>query len=527
MSKKVKIICISAGAVLLAGLIAVIVVLAVRNHNAQYQNSALQEQILGGDPEGIEDIDEEETIKNTIINSAYSGMIGSNLTWEFEPETFTLTVNGKGDMVDKFDYDIRPSFYSLYDDKIHHIIIGDEVTSIASHAFADLPYLETVEFGKKLKSIGTYAFSGCGYEISTGLNKIVCNEALEIIEVNAFYSSDNIMELTLSKNYHATEESPIYGIFRQGFEAKITVPQANPWYTSVDGCVYNKDKTELLYCCKGNEQDWVIPESVKVIGERAFSENKLNTLTIPGSVQKIADGAITGISIKKLVLNEGIKEVGFIDAEEIGELVISDSVTRIDAETFNHVDTITFSKNSAALTTGADGFIYTKDMKTLVRIPEEAIEKKYKSGLYEDELIRTELIIPKGVVHIAARATKGLGYYWNKIELPESVASIGSNNFDGLQLTENYTFKLPSNLKTIGAECFQECTLYALAIPKSVKKIGHSFLKDTNNSRYDEEKDEYIEQKTKLIVESKDAWQAIEYYGLEEDFDSIEIVFSE
>ena len=90
-------------------------------------------------------------------------------------------------------------------------------------------------------------------------------------------------------------------------------------------------------------------------------------------------------------------------------------------------------------------------------------------------------------------------------------------------MKDNVVLTLPKGLKEIGYYCFHNCTIHSLALPKSVEIIGGQFLEDTDNGRYDEKADEYVEKKTKLIVESKEAWLALNY---EELPDSIEVVYS-
>ncbi len=77
----------------------------------------------------------------------------------------------------------------------------------------------------------------------------------------------------------------------------INISDGHEAYISVDGVVFNKDKTMLMYCPKGKSGNYVVPDGVTVIGnkydggvfgvmyDRAF-ENcaKLESITIPASV---------------------------------------------------------------------------------------------------------------------------------------------------------------------------------------------------------------------------------------------------
>lgn len=56
---------------------------------------------------------------------------------------------------------------------------------------------------------------------------------------------------------------------------EITVSEKNEYYTSIDGILYSKDKTELcLYPAGKQGEDFVIPESVDRVGDFAFLDNQ-------------------------------------------------------------------------------------------------------------------------------------------------------------------------------------------------------------------------------------------------------------
>ncbi len=59
-----------------------------------------------------------------------------------------------------------------------------------------------------------------------------------------------------------------------GYINDITVSDNNKNYSSVDGVLYNKDKTELIYYPAGKCGECVIPKSVKYINDSAFRGNE-------------------------------------------------------------------------------------------------------------------------------------------------------------------------------------------------------------------------------------------------------------
>lgn len=512
MSNKLKIICASAGSALLIGLIAVVVVLSVQNHKLK-----------------IEMLQEKEVVSTvaTVQNTAFSGTIGSNLTWTLDPETFTLTIDGEGDMEDKFDDETRPSYFISYSEKVRKVVIGDRVTSIAPYAFEDFSSLTSVKFGESVQSIGHHAF------YNSGVESVALNNALESIGNQAFDECWNLTDFHLPQNYRADEDVDITDVFSNSHRAKITVDENNPYYSAIDGNLYNKVGNTLVYCSVGGDwsyddgdsssrwPDWEIPNTVTNLGQCCMSGNCIKTLTVPNSIKALSqEGVFFNLHVGQLKISDGITEVASLWADSIEELILPDSVKKFDTDNLEAIEKITFSKESAVFVTGKDGFIYTKSMKTLVLIPEEVVENgiNKKTSTYSFE-------IPDTVKYIAPRATRYLGYAYDvDFSIPESVTSIGDYNFNGIRMKDERTLKLPKNLKTIGFYCFQNCTLHSITLPESVQEIGNAFLEDTDNGRYDEKTDEYIEKHTKLMVESENAWISLDY----DEYlpDTVDVVFS-
>ena len=71
----------------------------------------------------------------------------------------------------------------------------------------------------------------------------------------------------------------------------INVEEGNPAYSSIDGVLFNKDQTELIKCPQGKQGAYVIPNSVKGIGDNAFGSCCLTNVTIPNSVESIGSVA--------------------------------------------------------------------------------------------------------------------------------------------------------------------------------------------------------------------------------------------
>jgi hypothetical protein len=69
----------------------------------------------------------------------------------------------------------------------------------------------------------------------------------------------------------------------------------NPVFASLDGVLFNKDKTVLILCPEARQGDYVVPASVTKIEERAFYVCAgLTSVTVPASVVEIGEEAFCG-----------------------------------------------------------------------------------------------------------------------------------------------------------------------------------------------------------------------------------------
>lgn len=127
-----------------------------------------------------------------------------------------------------------------------------------------------------------------------GSGKLIVPDNVKGLSDNIFDDINNYTEITLSDNITSINlnkfqcKQPItVNIGKNTNEVKnwygrmgnfdnilaVNVPDDNPYYSSEDGILFNKDKTVLLYypISKKDITSYSIPESVTEIGNGAFS----------------------------------------------------------------------------------------------------------------------------------------------------------------------------------------------------------------------------------------------------------------
>jgi hypothetical protein len=96
-----------------------------------------------------------------------------------------------------------------------------------------------------------------------------------------------------------------YAFSNCGNLTSITVDSRNSSYTSIDGVLFNKEKTTLIKYPIGKKvSTYSIPSSVTAIGDYAFSGcNNLTSISIPSSVRVIGVGAFSCENLTSVTLS--------------------------------------------------------------------------------------------------------------------------------------------------------------------------------------------------------------------------------
>lgn len=185
---------------------------------------------------------------------AASGTLGkTKVTYTFDEESGTLTLSGTG-YTPTYSGNDTP-FYQCT--TIKHIVIEEGVTSLRQWLFYELTGVESVSIPSTVTSIDRDAFAGTS-------------------------------------------------VIGDGF----TISADNTEFTSVDGSLFNKNKT-ILYKYTDKDasvyEDYTIPSGVTMIYGNAFcSETTLGTLTLTGEALQLNEYALSEPQIKHLVLGEGV-----------------------------------------------------------------------------------------------------------------------------------------------------------------------------------------------------------------------------
>jgi hypothetical protein len=169
-------------------------------------------------------------------------------------------------------------------------IQGKPVAVIGYQAFKDNHKIEEVVLPDTMLFIKMRAFLGC-----KNLSEIHLPQSLKKIDNGAFGWS-GIKELNLPASLEF-----IGPMVRCSSMVKINVDPANPNNQSIDGVLYDKQVTTLLYVpSQLKMQKLKVPESVRTIGKWAICDSNLKSIEIPKDAQ-IAENAFQGSENVKVI----------------------------------------------------------------------------------------------------------------------------------------------------------------------------------------------------------------------------------
>ena len=365
--------------------------------------------------------------------TANSGTCGDNVTWRLSDDG-VLTISGTGDMAD-FEWDGTP--WCSVSSQVKSVVIKDGVTSIGDCAFGGCISLTSVSIPDGVISIGFAAFESCSL-----LTGVTIPNSVTGIGDYAFGYCSSLISVTIPGSVTSIGEAAF-----AGGSTSVNVSRENKNYCSVDGGLYDKQKTTIFHPGKIQNGAFRVPDGVNRIGDSAFFDcTSLTSVIIPKSVTSIGSLAFLGcIRLTNVTIPDGVTS--------IGDAAFAGSTTSINVSREN--------KNYCSV----DGGLYNKQKTTILH------PGKIQNGTFR---------IPDGVTSIGDYAFDGYRSLTN-VTIPDSVTNICYGAFlDCIKLTDVYYDGTASDWAKItieeGNEDLTNATLHcAQSAPTApVVRIGNS-----------------------------------------------------
>ena len=340
--------------------------------------------------------------------NASAAIPNSTLTYEIDEEG-VLTISGDDTALPAFlDSEWNMTEWCGDRSKIKKVVFNTpNLTSIGRGAFYEFENLESIELSSSLIMIGDSAFECC-----TSLEKIEFPNTLTTIGDSAFYGCEKLESIELPDSLttlgwgafgfcHALKSIKLSaamtsipeGAFMYAAIESFTIPAGiteigdfafggcpnlkainveadNSNYCSVDGVLFNKDKTALMQYPIGNEDAaYTVPDTVTSILEGAFCYAEfLTDITLPDSLTKIEGDAFGGTSIKSITIPDSVTSIGdyaFEECTSLTEITLSDSLKNIGKLAFAECPLLTDIIIPASVTSVGYGVFEDSGLKSV------------------------------------------------------------------------------------------------------------------------------------------------------------------
>lgn len=358
---------------------------------------------------------------------------------------------------------------------LEEVVLPASLISIEDGAFDSCEYLTDILIPNGVTRIGDFAFNGC-----RSLNNMILPDSLIELGNYVFGYCDSLTSITIP--------SGLTNIGVQTFGecenlASLIVDENNPYYSSMDGCLYNKDKTVFLFCLTGKTGEIRVQDGVASIADSAFKGcYGITGVIIPESVKSIGNNAFDGCSsLTDLRIPDAAQIIGngaFLGCRALKSIRIPGGVTKIGDETFSgceNLESINLPESVADI--GEYAFSGCKNLKS-VDLPERL--SNIGRGAFSSCSQLNDITIP-GSLKTIGDSVFGRCSGLTKIVIPDTIVSIEDFAFHNCSgLTE---FTIPSST-TVGYRAFRSCSsLKAIHVPED-----HSLYLSEDGILYNKDK---------------------------------------
>lgn len=354
----------------------------------------------------------------------------------------------------------------------------------------------------EIKSIGAFCFAN-----NTLIESVTIPETVTAIEDMAFYNCSNIQKVNVSKNIHSIGKE----VFDQCPKLTIIAP---------------KGTTGITLATNNNLSSFSIPNSITKIEDNSFENwENLTSITIGGNVTHIGNNAFTNCTnLNRVTINTSLSFIGdtafsgcgnlttlasnnsnmpyekyiyFSEPQSVKRFVIPDSITSIQAECFFKWTKLEYISLPQSITYIGTIFNDNNNLTTLICGTSSILSLftySYYATETETTYIASHHVIPKTLKEVYLlndledNCFSGMKYL-EKVHLPASVSSFGSQTFSGCSRLTNvymstdsdWTITTSNNTEIIPQATMNNSALLAALIKRNVgnyftfKKVSEEY----------------------------------------------------
>jgi len=364
------------------------------------------------------------------------------------------------------------------------VTLGKKLQKINEFAFSQCSSLEAVEFPSSLTEIGSAAFIGC-----SSLTEVVIPDTVNFIGSDAFSNCKNLTKVTLPF-LGDKKNNPTNGTFKYIFGYTNTPSVKEVILTGGNFYDLAEQIPNDAFRNYGSLEKITLPDTIVIIGARAFEYTSLSNIQLPDSLGNIGDSAFLGCKFTTFTIPDNVTIMGeyMLSGNPLESLTLPfigkthSNYGKLEHILGDHPYPSNYPLKEVTVTVGNK---YGEN----IFVPNYAFQ--YCTSI---ETIN----LPNGITQIGQEAFYGCTSLKN-INIPASVTSIGTKSF--YECTALESINIPNgsiggfafynctalseinlgSVSSIGEWAFRGCTsLKAITIPNSVTRIGISAFADCN-----------------------------------------------
>ena len=301
-----------------------------------------------------------------------------DVSWSFDSESGTLIFSGSGTITGDWRFEI-----DSFEEKVKKVVIQNGITTLEQFAFQNCKSIESIDIPN----------------------------SVEVIEGNAFADCEGLTSITIPDKIGKESEEYISSWFINCESLEnVKVSSNNDSYTSIDGVLYNKSKTKLIYYpINKADTSYKIIEGVTSIGDGAFVRcRNLVNIEIPNSVTIIGNSAFSGCRMTDFKIPNGvtsIEEYAFFYCQDLANIEIPSSVKSIGTDAFASCKNLKKVKISNGITSIGDNAFANCPSLTEIVIPHSVTTIGQNAFVQCENL--TKAVIQNNETSISYPAFKG------------------------------------------------------------------------------------------------------------------------
>ena len=409
-------------------------------------------------------------------DNKYTGYVGDDVRWTYDPATKTLTLTGTGATYN-YPSDVPPWYGRLdkdvaYTPELEHVVIGDGITKLGDRLFINSSKLTSVIFPSSLAEIAQKTFMNCTSLVSLDLSAA----PLATLGGNMFSGCSKLESVT----FPATLTALGSGAFAKTNLAEITYKGTITQYKALADSGKADDLKNDYYLVHCTDGDYYYGKYV--IGDLTYTViNGVMTLSGTGAVPADAVWAAEALGVHTLVILPSVTGIGtnafksFASLKTVCYIGSAEAWNAFKAKIGTGNDPV-LNAEIALVASGSCGKNVTWSLSsdgTVLTISGSGPMEDYRSAKeapwrYSADGVTT-LRVESGVTTLGDYAFQNFKNLTD-MDLPSSLERIGTYTFTGCYALQE--IHIPEGVRIIAAKAFSDAkNLKTVYLPASLEAV--------------------------------------------------------